>query len=810
MIIFIGTRMLANQNATHQIHELCRNYLTNLDQNSFILSEYNHSINNKKDIINKILRAKNTQVIASILNTPYSLKQTNRDMLQHSGNTWGELLSYSMTSLQNMLFNAANAIPLMAWIYIVILAPVIINIIITLLAFPCILMGIALTATVYGLSDQTIFETEGMKLVKQIDKTLSSIAHQPTEKPWEAFDLSFNSAEEWLHAIINDPNIANIRSSNGDTLLHALVKCEFTDPKIILQIRQAVKHLQKQYDIRNDANETPLFILNKIDPYELTSLLQIPVMIDINNELNKIDAFFENVQLDPQKNNRFLLLEGPSGVGKSHTVFEYLAKKGHTIHEWTAGTQDDKWRGALEERVIDFFSKAISAAKQGPKDKFHILFIDHINSTCPQERDKNNYLGPDHHKISELFHTQVQALKRTNMPHNIVLVGTSNMPQNISLPLLMSATRVLFTLPNALQREKLLNHFFVNKAISDEHIKRTAQLSVCWSPHSLLTLATEISEDIVTEQRLEQAFKQSATIIENDFRIKNPNAQITLPHFTTRTTQNPLSFLPATPTEVCECFNELADFLTYPTCYNQIPMHVLLEGPPGGGKTTAARIFAEHANIPFIYAETGISITELQSLFKTANDFGQALIFIDEIDKIMGMHSPYREMLQEQMNGLTHNNTIIIGATNYPERIARALLERFKFVVNVPSLNNVERGKLITTIIREELAIKPTLITDQTFSQELQENCPKLSVASDKLSIRAIKWEIQGLFGKQRVQAMKHPNTTNELKIDQFEKNLQTKAAKLNKDNLVSNDSSSTQSRIFTELTEQYLGRSNL
>ncbi|MAW61014.1 MAG: hypothetical protein CMJ94_09275 [Planctomycetes bacterium] len=83
------------------------------------------------------------------------------------------------------------------------------------------------------------------------------------------------------------------------------------------------------------------------------------------------------------------------------------------------------------------------------------------------------------------------------------------------------------------------------------------------------------------------------------------------------------------------------------------------------------------------------------TIFERAKSYTSAIICIDEIDQIAYEGSPVKVFLQEQMDGLVANNIIVVGATNYPERIAEPVLSRFGARVAVPLPTPVQRGLFI-------------------------------------------------------------------------------------------------------------------
>ena len=74
----------------------------------------------------------------------------------------------------------------------------------------------------------------------------------------------------------------------------------------------------------------------------------------------------------------------------------------------------------------------------------------------------------------------------------------------------------------------------------------------------------------------------------------------------------------------------------------RIPSGVLLEGPPGTGKSLLARAVAGEANVPFysisgsdfVEMFVGVGASRVRDLFNNAKKNAPSIIFIDEIDAI--------------------------------------------------------------------------------------------------------------------------------------------------------------------------------
>ncbi|CDH11545.1 probable Mitochondrial inner membrane i-AAA protease supercomplex subunit YME1 [Zygosaccharomyces bailii ISA1307] len=188
--------------------------------------------------------------------------------------------------------------------------------------------------------------------------------------------------------------------------------------------------------------------------------------------------------------------------------------------------------------------------------------------------------------------------------------------------------------------------------------------------------------------------------------------------------------------DVCGCdearaeLEEIVDFLKDPAKYESLggtlPKGVLLTGPPGTGKTLLARATAGEAGVDFFFMSgsefdevyVGVGAKRVRELFSQARARAPAIVFIDELDAIGGKRNPKDQAYAKQtlnqllveLDGFSQSSgIIIIGATNFPEALDKALTRpgRFDKVVNV-DLPDV-RGR--TDILKHHMK-KITLASD--------------------------------------------------------------------------------------------------
>ncbi|KAK3240188.1 hypothetical protein CYMTET_49959 [Cymbomonas tetramitiformis] len=166
---------------------------------------------------------------------------------------------------------------------------------------------------------------------------------------------------------------------------------------------------------------------------------------------------------------------------------------------------------------------------------------------------------------------------------------------------------------------------------------------------------------------------------------------------------------------------EVVAFLKDPTRFNTVgakpPKGLLLEGPPGCGKTLIAKAVAGEADVPFysmsgsefVEIIVGVGAARVRDLFKRARVNAPCLIFVDEIDALGSKRAPAmmqgneeREQtlnqLLTEMDGFTPDTGVIfIGATNRADLLDPALLRpgRFDRKVMVKRPNTDGRAEVL-------------------------------------------------------------------------------------------------------------------
>ncbi|QUC20795.1 uncharacterized protein UV8b_05036 [Ustilaginoidea virens] len=183
-----------------------------------------------------------------------------------------------------------------------------------------------------------------------------------------------------------------------------------------------------------------------------------------------------------------------------------------------------------------------------------------------------------------------------------------------------------------------------------------------------------------------------------------------------------------------DIIEELQESVIYPLTMPQLYSHtspllsappgVLLFGPPGCGKTMLAKALAHESGASFINLHIstmtekwyGDSNKIVRAVFSLARKMQPAIIFIDEIDAVLGTRrsgeneasSMVKAEFMTLWDGLTSANSsglpaqiVVLGATNRINDIDEAILRRLpkKFPVPLPGLE--QRRKILQLVLQD-------------------------------------------------------------------------------------------------------------
>ncbi len=426
---------------------------------------------------------------------------------------------------------------------------------------------------------------------------------------------------------------------------------------------------------------------------------------------------FEQLGIDAPKG---VLMHGPPGCGKT-LIARAVANETDAKFFTLSGPEImHKYYGESEAHLRQIFESASKAPS--------IIFLDEIDAIAPKRTALGSEQQVERRVVSQLL-TLMDGLDARGQ---VIVIGATNLPDAID-PALRRPGRfdreIVIGVPDRPARAEVLKiHTRGMPLAEDVDLDRLAQVTHGFVGADLQSLAREAAM-----VRLRTLF---------------PDIDFEMPYLPDAIleglTVGMADFLQALtvvePSAIREVFTEIPDVrwddvgglaeikslleesiqwpLSHPDLFRKIrvapPRGILLNGPPGVGKTLVAKALATESEVNFISVKgpalmsrwVGEAERAVRDVFHKAKLASPCIVFLDEIDSIAprrgGTDSSavtdrvIAQMLTE-MDGVEElKGVIVLAATNRKDLVDPALLRagRFDFVVDLPLPDSAARRQI--------------------------------------------------------------------------------------------------------------------
>ena len=192
----------------------------------------------------------------------------------------------------------------------------------------------------------------------------------------------------------------------------------------------------------------------------------------------------------------------------------------------------------------------------------------------------------------------------------------------------------------------------------------------------------------------------------------------------------------------------------------KVPKGILLEGPPGNGKTLLAKALAGESKINFIAVNAcdmeskfvSASAAKIKKLFAIAKENSPCILFIDEIDAIGTKRSDNSDSVSKEFNstltallnqldGFNSNEGVfVLAATNRASSLDEALLRpgRFdkKFIISAPDRRT--RTKLFEYYLKDK-KIDNTITCDNLSGKTRGCSCAEITTIISNAIVNSVQ-----------------------------------------------------------------------
>ncbi|XP_049907985.1 spermatogenesis-associated protein 5-like protein 1 [Epinephelus moara] len=341
---------------------------------------------------------------------------------------------------------------------------------------------------------------------------------------------------------------------------------------------------------------------------------------------------------------RGVLLVGPPGVGKTLLVRRVVGEVGASLVVVRGPEVVGSRPGESEEKLRAVFERAQSAAEEGPC----VLFLDELDSLCPRRTGSS---APENRLVAQLL----TLMDGMNQSDRFLIIGATNRPDSLD-PALRRPGRfdreVIIGAPTLQQRKAILCVLCERMPVCPSvDLAELAQRTTGYVGADLSALCREAAMLAIRENSKDSG-EQAVGMkhFQEALKVVRPSC---LRSSLGRTELSPVSWEQIGGLD--EVKLKLRQSIEWPMLYPEAfvrlglcrPRGVLLYGPPGCAKTTLVKAAASSSHCAFLSVSgadlyspyVGDSEKALALLFRQARACAPCILFLDEIDSLIGSRS---------------------------------------------------------------------------------------------------------------------------------------------------------------------------
>ncbi|KAG8440519.1 hypothetical protein GDO86_006318 [Hymenochirus boettgeri] len=378
-----------------------------------------------------------------------------------------------------------------------------------------------------------------------------------------------------------------------------------------------------------------------------------------------------------------LLLVGPPGVGKTLLVKAVAREVGAYLVSLSGSSIHGSRPGESEENLRRIFEKAKEASNSCPS----LLFIDEIDTLCPKRENSSN--APENRIVAQLL-TLMDGIHSDN---KMAIIGATSRPDAIDSALRRPGRfdrEIIIGTPTCNQRKAILEVLISKMPIDDDvDVTALAEMTVGYvgadlsalcrdaAMRAVLQIGVGCPANMVNRKHFYEAFKR---ICPSSARSAIGQVEFKPVHW------HQIGGLEKVKDQLKQCIEWP---MKYPEAFCRmgltLPKGVLLYGPSGCAKTTLVKAVATSCHCSFLAVSSadlfspyvGDSEKILAQVFRQARASTPAIVFLDEIDAMVGCRSESRtgSGVQERILSVLLNELDGIGLKITERRENPKLLE---------------------------------------------------------------------------------------------------------------------------------------